>query len=367
MRIQFVDLKAQYDSIKEDIDSAIQWCLDNTRFIGGKPITDFEEAFAKFCNAKHCVGISSGTSALYLALKAHGIGPGDEVIVPTHTFVAATEAVSSLGATFVLVDADEKTYNLDVEKLKQAITPKTKAIIPVHLYGQPADMQQITELAEEKSLVVIEDACQAHGAEYKGKRLPYAETACYSFYPGKNLGAYGDAGAVVTNNEEIANKITMQKDHGREPGHKYDSSVEGFGHRLDTIQAAILNVKLKYLEKWIEMRRKNAELYNKMFSDADVITPYEADDRKHVYHLYVIRSKDRDGLQKHLKENEIDTLVHYPLAIHQQPSYKDKGFKASDFPVTEKIVSEILSLPMYAELTEEQISFIVEKVKEFKV
>lgn len=365
MRVPLVNLKAQYKSIKHEIDEAIASCIENSRFIGGKPISDFEQNFAKLCNAKYCVGVGSGTAALHLALKAYDIGKGDEVIIPTHTFIATAEAVSSLGAKFVAVDIDEKTYNISIDEIKKAITSKTKAIIPVHLYGQPADMAAISELAKEKGLIVIEDACQAHCAEYKGKKLPYGETACYSFFPGKNLGAYGDAGAVVTNNEEIASKIIMLRDHGRKPGNKYESTIEGFNHRMDTIQAAILNAKLKHIEKWTEMRRKNAETYNQLLKGSGVIVPYEAPRGKHVYHLYVVRVKNRDALQRHLKENEIETGIHYPFAIHQQPAYKRLGYKLSAFPITEKITPEVLSLPMFAELTKEQIGFVVEKIKEF--
>ena len=363
MAIPFVDLKAQYLSIKSEMDLAIQKCIDNTNFIGGQPLKDLEKGFSDLCKAKYTLGVSSGTSALHLALKAYNIGPGDEVIVPVNTFIATSEAVSSVGATPVFIDINEDTYTIDVDKISELITKKTKAILPVHLYGQPADMDPILDIANKNGLVVIEDAAQAHCAEYKGKSIPYGDTACFSFFPGKNLGAYGDAGAVVTKNEEVYKKIYMLRDHGREPGQKYKSTIEGFGHRLDTIQAAILNIKLKYITQWTERRRANAKKYNELLADTGCITPVEPEYSKHVYHLYVIRSKHRDILSAKLHELGISTGIHYPIPLHLQPAYSYLGLSEGSFPVTEKTTKEILSLPMYPELSIDQISFITESIK----
>ncbi len=362
-KIPFVDLKAQYREIKEEIDDAVKDVLDNTAFIMGERVSNFEDRFAEYCNAKSCIGVSSGTSALLVALKAAGIKQGDEVITTPNTFIATTEAISELNAKVVFADIDRETYTIDPEKIKEKVTEKTKAIIPVHLYGQPADMDPIKEIAQENDLAIVEDCAQSHGAEYKGRKVPVSQIGCFSFYPGKNLGAYGDAGAIVTNDSEFAERAAMIRDHGRKKGEKYTHTIIGSNYRIDALQAAILNVKLKHLDEWIAKRRKNAQLYNDLLKD-EVATPKEPEYSKHVYHLYVIRTKNRDNLQSQLKENQISTGIHYPIPLHLQPAYQDLHYKEGDFRDTEESTKEILSLPMYPELTEEQIKFIAEKIKE---
>ncbi|MFC1729984.1 DegT/DnrJ/EryC1/StrS family aminotransferase [candidate division KSB1 bacterium] len=374
MNVPFVDLKSQYASIKEEMDSAIQDVLDNTAFIMGKHVSDFEENFAKLHNAKHCVGVSSGTSALYLALLAAGIKEGDEVIVPANTFIASSEAVTMCRAKVKFVDVNPKTYLIDLEKLKEAITPKTKTVMPVHLYGQMCDMEKIKKIADEHGLKIIEDAAQAHMAEFDGKKPGhYSDAACFSFYPGKNLGAYGDAGAVITNNEEIAKKVAAMRNHGRLPGEKYTHSFEAYNERIDALQARILSVKLKHINKWTDMRRKNAELYGKALKEKGIEgieLPYVDPKAKHVYHLYVIRLAGKDAdfrkkLQEKLKEQGISSGVHYPIPLHMLKAYEYMGLKKGSFPVTEECSEQILSLPMFPELTEEQVNFVAEKLKEF--
>lgn len=363
MQIPFVDLKVQYNLIKDEVDKAIHDVLNSCRFVMGENVVKFEEEFANLCKAKYAVSVGNGTDALKLALMASGIKAGDEVITVPNTFIATAESILNIGANVKFVDIDE-TYNIDVLKIKDAVTDKTKAILPVHLYGQPADMKAIKEIAEENNLIVIEDACQAHGAEYNGKKVPIAGIGCFSFYPGKNLGAYGDAGCVVTNNGEVAEKVMMLRDHGRKKREKYRHDIQGFNTRLDAMQAAVLRVKLRYLEKWNEARRKNAKMYNALLKDV-VVTPVEVENRKHVYHLYVIRTKRRNGLQQYLKKQGVSTIIHYPIPLHLQPAYKFLSIKEGAFPVTEKYADEILSLPMYAELAEEQINFITDCVKDF--
>ncbi|MFH1789416.1 MAG: DegT/DnrJ/EryC1/StrS family aminotransferase [Candidatus Altiarchaeota archaeon] len=363
MNVPFVDLKRQYESIRDEVDTAIQRILDTTSFIGGKELSSFEEEFASFCKAHHTVGVSSGTSALQLALIAHGVGGGDEVVTVSHTFTATAEAIVNVGARPVFTDVDEKTGNMDAGKLEDAITAKTKVVLPVHLYGQPADLDQITEVAEEKGLVVIEDAAQAHAAEYKGRRIGSVSTTCFSFYPGKNLGAYGDAGAVTTNDEEIADKIRMLRDHGRTE--KYVHEKVGFNERMDALQAAVLKVKLTHLEEWTEARRKNAGLYGRLLRDTCVEAPFEADYARHVYHLYVVQADDRDGLREHLEKAGVATGIHYPLPLHLQPAYSSLGYAKGDFPVTERLTERILSLPMFPELKKEELEYVCEKIGEF--
>lgn len=364
MQVPFVDLKRQYKSIKEEIDSAIQNVLDSTAFIMGENVENFENDFAKFCNVKHAIGVSSGTSALYLALIGAGIKVGDEVITVPNTFIATAEAISHVGSDVKFVDIDKETYNIDTSKIK--ITKKTKAVIPVHLYGQMAEMDPLMELAEDNNLKIIEDAAQAHGAEYKNRKAgAIGHVGCFSFYPGKNLGAYGDAGMVITNDDEIAEKVRVLRDHGRTE--KYKHKIIGFNHRIDALQAVILDVKLRYLDEWTNARRRNARLYNKLLGDVDVVTPVEKEYNKHVYHLYVIRARNRDKLQKHLKTHGISTGIHYPIPLHLQPAYVHLNHKKGDFPITEKYSEEILSLPMFAELTEDEIGYVVKKIKDINV
>ena len=365
--IPFVDLKAQYDSIKDEIDEAIQNILNNTSFIMGEELKEFEEEFAKFCDVKYAIGVANGSDALILALKACGIGEGDEVITVPHTFIATTEAITHVGGEIVFIGINPKTYTIDVSKIEEKISDKTKAIIPVHLYGQPADMDSILKIAKKYNLRIIEDAAQAHGAEYKGEKVgSIGDVGCFSFYPGKNLGAYGDAGMITTNDGEIAEKVKLLRNHGRITK-KYEHEIEGYSSRLDNLQAAILRVKLSHLNKWNESRRRNAKKYNELLSNIDgIITPYEADYAKHVYHLYVIRVKDRDRSREELKSKGIATGIHYPIPLHLQRAYNYLGYKNGDFPVTEKASQEILSLPMFAELNEEQIVKICRLIKKFK-
>jgi len=362
--IPFVDLKAQYDSIKDEIDEVIQNVLNTTSFIMGEELKKFEEEFASFCDVKHAIGVANGSDALILALRACGVGEGDEVITVTHTFIATTEAITHVGGKIVFVDIDPKTYTIDVTKIEEKISERTKAIIPVHLYGQPADMDSIMELAKKYNLKVIEDAAQAHGAEYKGKKVgSIGDAGCFSFYPGKNLGAYGDAGMVVTNNEEISKKIKLLRNHGRITK-KYEHEIEGYSSRLDNLQAAILRVKLKYLNKWNDGRRVNAKKYNELLNNiGGITTPYEADYAKHVYHLYVVRTENRDKLREELKSTGVATGIHYPIPLHLQSAYNYLGYKRGDFPVTEECSQKILSLPMFAELSDNQIDEIVELIK----
>jgi len=365
--IPFVDLKAQYNSIKEEIDEAIQNVLNNTSFIMGEELKKFEKEFAQFCDIKYAMGVANGSDALILALKVCGIGEGDEVITVPHTFIATAEAISNVGGKVVFIDIEPKTYTIDISKIEEKINERTKAIIPVHLYGQPADMDPIMGLAKTYNLKVIEDAAQAHGSEYKGKKVgSIGDVACFSFYPGKNLGAYGDAGIVVTNNEGITKGIKLLRNHGRITK-KYEHDIEGYSSRLDNLQAAILRIKLKYLNKWNDMRRKNAKKYNELLNNINgIITPYEADYAKHVYHLYVIRTgKGRDKLREELKSNGVATGIHYPIPLHLQPAYSYLGYKRGDFPITEKASQEILSLPMFAELSDKQIDKIINLINIF--
>ncbi len=377
MNIPLVDLKIQYENIKDEIDSAISEVISKTAFIGGPYAKSFESAFAEFCNVKHCVGVGNGTDALYIALRSLGIGAGDEVITAANSFIATSEAITMTGAKVAFVDIDPKTYNIDVNKLddylkkSHALSPMRsacmpKAIIPVHLYGQPADMDSILEIANKYNLKVVEDAAQAHGALYRDRTIgSIGDMACFSFYPGKNLGAYGDAGAIVTNDEELAVKARMIANHGRMG--KYDHEFEGVNSRLDGLQAAILGVKLRHLSQWSENRRTNAYLYNKHLKDTDLITPVEIDKVKAVYHLYVVRVKKelRHKLQEHLKSKGISTGIHYPIALPNLKAYSYLNHGENDFPEATKASQEIVSLPMYPELEEEQIQYIAEAIKGF--
>jgi dTDP-4-amino-4,6-dideoxygalactose transaminase len=353
MSVPFLDLQAQYKSIKNEVDPAIQSVIESSAFASGPAVTAFEEKFATYCHSKHCAGVGSGTAAITLALRACNIGPGDEVITVANTFFATVEAISLVGATVVLVDCNEDDALINVDRIEGAITSNTKAIVPVHLYGQVADMNAIMTIAEAHSLIVIEDAAQAHGAMRAGKRAgSVGDIGCFSFYPGKNLGAYGEAGAVTTNDAETHKRICMLRDHGM--ARKYHHDVIGYNERMDGIQGAVLGVKLKYLESWNEQRRKHAALYKEKLSGVKLFTTHK--DCKHVYHLFVIRSKERDALQKKLQEKRIATGIHYPIPNHLQKAYAGNKWKQGDFPVAEKLAGEVVSLPMYAELTEEQIS-----------
>lgn len=361
--IPLVDLKAQYAAIKPEIDTAMQAVMDSTAFINGPQVRSFEESFAAFCGARHAVGVQSGTSALHLALMACGIGPGDEVIVPSMTFIATAEMIGRSGARPVFADVDLRTCNLDSGSLERAITPRTKAVIVVHLYGQPAEMDPILAVAQRHGLRVIEDAAQAHGAEYRGRRAgTLGDVATFSFYPGKNLGAYGDAGAVVTNDDRIAEEVRLLRNHGRRS--KYTHEREGFNYRLDTLQAAVLEVKLRHLEAWNGARRRIAGLYRQHLSGLPVELPHEAEHLRSVYHLFVIRVQNRDGILAHLTENGIGAGVHYPVALHMQPAYDFLGYRPDDLPLSRAAGETVLSLPIYPEMTEVQVEQVVATLSE---
>jgi dTDP-4-amino-4,6-dideoxygalactose transaminase len=363
-QVPFVDLAAQYSTIAEEINEATSKVIRDADFILGREVKLFEEEFAAFCEAKYAVGVDSGTSALELALRAYEIGPGDEVITAANTFIATALAISHAGARPVLVDVDPVTHTIDVAGIARAITPRTRAILPVHLYGRPAEMGPIRQLAGKLGIVVIEDACQAHGARYEGKRVgSLGDAAAFSFYPGKNLGAYGDGGMVVTNDRQVAERLEMLRNYGQKE--KYHHLFRGYNRRLDTLQAAILRVKLKYLEKWNSARRWNAKLYHDSLEGAGVLTPVETLGVESVWHLYVIRSEHRDALKEHFESRGINAGIHYPIPIHLQPAYKDLGYKRGDFPVTEGLARRILSLPMYAELTSEQVEFVALTIRDF--
>jgi len=366
MNIQFVDLKAQYETIKSEIDSAIKDVIAKSAFIGGPYLKSFEENFADFCGVKHCVGVGNGTDALFIALKTLGIGAGDEVITVANSFIATSEAITQTGARVVFVDINPKTYNIDTNKIEEKITSCTKAIVPVHLYGQPADMEPILALAKKHHLKIVEDAAQAHGAIYKNRTIgSIGEMACFSFYPGKNLGAYGDAGAIVTNDDVLAKKARIFANHGRID--KYNHEMEGVNSRMDGLQGAVLNVKLKHLDKWTKMRRHNAYLYNENLTGLELITPVEIDNVKCVYHLYVIRVKKnlRQELQNHLKNNGIATGIHYPIALPNLKAYAYMNHQENDFPEASAASKEIVSLPMYPELEPVQIEYITTMIKDF--
>jgi len=365
MKVPFLDLKIQYKEIEQEILPMVTDAMENAAFIGGPQVSGFEEEFANLCDSKFCVGVGSGTDALRFALMAVGVGAGDEVITVPNTFIATTEAISQVGATPVSVDIHSDTGNIDVSQIEGKITKKTKAIIPVHLYGQPADMDPILEVAKRHNLPVIEDACQAHGALYKNKKAGSLGVAgCFSFYPGKNLGAFGEAGAVVTQDDEIVDKISMIRDHGQEK--KYFHQIEGYNGRLDAIQAGVLRIKLKRLEDWNRSRRENAAYYNELLFEIPGVTiPVEADFAVSVYHLYVIFIDDRDRLQQFLGDKGIATGLHYPMPLHLQKAYEHLGFKEGAFPVTENVAGRLLSLPMYPQLSKEQIKYVAESIKEF--
>lgn len=363
MNIPLVDLKAQYAGIKPEIDAAIQRVVNSTNFILGKEVAEFERAFARYVGAKGTVGVASGTAALHLALLACGLGPGAEVITTAYSFIATAEAISHTGATPVFIDIDPQTYNIDPARVEAAITPRTKAILPVHLFGQPAEMKPLMDIAQRRNLWLVEDAAQAHGAEYRGQRCgTIGHLACFSFYPGKNLGAYGDAGAVTGNDESLLEKVRKLRDHGRTT--KYEHDELGFGERIDALQSAILGVKLPHLEAWTEARRAHARFYDELLADCDLVRPYQSPAARHVFHLYTVRTPRRDELLAHLKQKGIGAAVHYPVPLHRQPTYLKLGYGDVSLPVTEKVADEILSLPMYPELSVEQISYIAEAVKE---
>ncbi|MAT58496.1 MAG: erythromycin biosynthesis sensory transduction protein eryC1 [Ignavibacteriae bacterium] len=384
MKIPFLDLKAQYNSIKDEVLPAINDVLENTAYVLGKPVQQFEDNFAKEHNAAHCIGVGTGTAGNHMVLWALGLKRGDEVIIPANTFIATAWGATLCGATPVFVDCEPDSYNIDPSKIVSAITKKTKAIVAVHLYGQPADIDAIIEaMTNDKwnyldngcfehkfngqKIYLVEDAAQAHFAEYKGKRIgSLSKASSFSFYPGKNLGAYGEGGAVMTNDEDLAATFKMIRDHGAQQ--KYNHQIYGHNYRMEGIQGAVLGVKLNHLAEWTEGRRRVAAKYNELLNDVeDILLPKEMDYAKHVYHLFVIQVKNgkRDELQKYLGDNGIATGLHYPIPLHLQPCFEHLGYNKGDFPVSEELAEQGLSLPMFAELTDEQIEYVASKIKEF--
>lgn len=362
VKVPFLDLKAQYQSIKPEIDAAISEVLESCQFILGEQVAGFEREFAACCETAECVALNSGTSALHLALLAAGVGPGDEVITVPFTFVASVAAVLYTGARPVLVDIDPRSFNMDTAAIEAAITPHTRAILPVHLYGQTADMDPIMELAQRHGLVVIEDAAQAHGAKYKGRSAgSIGDIGCFSFYPAKNLGAYGEGGAVTTNNTTYAQTIRRLRDWGTD--RKYHHVVQGYNYRMEGFQGAILRVKLRHLEKWTEARRALAGKYNELLAGCELDLPTEMPWARHVYHLYTLRTDDRDRLQAALLAEGIQTAVHYAVPAHLQPAYSDLGYRRGSFPNAEVAADRVLSLPLYPELSEDSVSRVARSVQ----
>ncbi len=364
MNVPFLDLKQQYLAIKDEVLSAVVGVFESTQFVLGKEVAAFEEEFAAFSGVRHGIAVNTGTSALHLALLAAGVGPGDEVITVPCTFVATVAAITYAGATPVFVDVDPVTYTMDPAQIEGAITPRTKAILPVHLYGNPCEMDTIIEIARRHNLTVIEDAAQAHGAEYKGRRCgSMGEMGCFSFYPGKNLGAYGEGGLVTTDNSELARKLRMLRDWGAEK--KYEHVLKGFNYRMEGVQGAILRVKLRYLEQWTEARRAHAVAYGKLLAENGLTLPTELPGNRHVYHIYAVLTSRRKELMDSLNSQGVQTGIHYPYPVHLLPAYSDLNYSAGQFPVSENIASQELSLPMFPEMTESQIQAVGEAVAEF--
>jgi dTDP-4-amino-4,6-dideoxygalactose transaminase len=360
MKVDIFTLKKQYDQIKDELKEPIEKVMQSAGFILGEDVGLFEKEFAGYCGVKYGIGVNSGTDALFLACLACGIVKGNEVVTPAYTYIATSLGISMTGARPVFVDIDEKTCNIDISKIEKAITKRTKAILLVHLYGHPADIGPIMRIAKKHKLKVIEDCAQAHGALYKNKKVgSFGDAACFSFYPTKNLGAFGDGGMVITNSEEIRDRMLLLRDYGRKG--RYEHIIKGYNSRLDTLQAAILRVTLKHLDEWNEKRRKNAALYTKLFKESklDIVLPREADYAKHVYHLYTVRVKNRENVMEKLADKGVRTLIHYPIPIHLQKCYKELGYQKGCFPISERCCEEILSLPMYPELTEEEINYVV--------
>jgi len=359
----FLDLKAQYLSIKDEVDAAIQGVLDSCQFTLGSEVAAFESEFAAYCEAAHGIGVNTGTSALHLALLAAGVGAGDEVITVPFTFVATVSAVDYTGARPVFVDIDPRSFTIDVTAIEAAITPRTRAIIPVHLYGQPADMDPILAIARRHGLVVIEDACQAHGATYKGRRTgSMGDLACFSFYPGKNLGACGEAGMVVTNDPALAHTLRMLRDWGAEK--KYHHVLRGYNFRMEGIQGAVLRVKLRRLEAWTEARRGVAALYDRLLAGSGIATPEAMPWARHVHHIYAVRTGHRQAWQEALLAQGIQTGIHYPTPVHLLPAFADLGYRAGQFPHAEQAAREVLSLPMYPEITPHQCAEVARSLRD---
>jgi dTDP-4-amino-4,6-dideoxygalactose transaminase len=369
MKVPLADLKAQYQTIKPEIDAAIKQVIESTQFILGKAVNDFEQAFAKAHQIKHCIAVGSGTDALHAALWAIGIGKGEAVVTTPFTFIATVEAISLTGAQPLFVDIDPKTYTMDPNKLEDLMkTPKcksVKAILPIHLYGQPAAMDSIQQIAQKYGVKIIEDAAQSHLAKYDGKFVGnFGEAACFSFYPGKNLGAYGEAGGIITNDDALALKLRRLRDHGQ--SEKYKHEFWGHNYRMDGIQGAVLGVKLKYLNQWTSKRREIAAKYKQQFDEIPgLVVPFESPKAFHVYHQFVLRTKKRSAFQQYLAEKEIATALHYPIPIHFQEAYLHLGYKPGDFPVSEACADECISIPAHPEMLNEQIDYVINTVKTF--
>jgi dTDP-4-amino-4,6-dideoxygalactose transaminase len=362
MRIPFVDLKAQYKSLQPELDAAILRVVADGAFIGGRYAAEFERSFAEYLGTSHCIGVANGTDAIEIGLRAIGIVPGDEVLVPANTFFATAEAVENVGAKCVFVDIDAPTFNLDPAKIEAAITPKTKAIIPVHLYGLPADMNAIVEMARNHNLKILEDCAQAHGATFKGKKVgTFGDAATFSFYPSKNLGAFGDAGAVVTNSADVAGLAQAIANHGQPTKNRH--TMIGRNSRLDGIQGSVLSTKLPHLDEWIEAKRSRARLYDKLLTDSGLVLPTDSENARHTYHLYVIQVENRESVQAKLAAAEIETGIHYPIAIPYLEPFKHLGHSPDDFPVAYSQMGKLLSLPMYAELTDEMIETVCKHLR----
>jgi dTDP-4-amino-4,6-dideoxygalactose transaminase len=362
--IPFVDLKAQYHSIKPEIDAAVIGVFESTQFVLGSAVASFEKAFAGYCKAEYAVGVNSGTSAIQLALLAAGVQPGDEIITTPFTFVATVSAIDFANAKPVFVDIDPKSCTIDPARIEAAITPRTRAIVPVHLHGRPADMDPILEIARRHKLAVIEDAAQAHGAEYKGRRVgSLGDLACFSFYPGKNLGAYGEGGAVTTSNPDFAKRLRMLRDWGSEK--KYYHDIKGGNFRLEGVQGAVLGVKMKYIEGWTEARRAHAAHYGAALAGTAFSPPEVPPDLRHVFHVYAVRHPRRDALQAHLTERGIGTGIHYPVPVHLQKCFAELGHKPGDFPHSERAAVETLSLPMFPELSSAQVDEVIAALRAF--
>jgi dTDP-4-amino-4,6-dideoxygalactose transaminase len=363
MKIPFVDLKSLHREIKDDLREVFDRVLDNSTFVLGPEVQRFEQEFAAYCGTEHCVAVNTGTAAIHLALAALSIGPGDEVITVPHTFIATAEAITAVGAKPVFIDINPVSFTMDPSLLEAAITRKTRAIIPVDLYGQVADMDPILEIANRHGIPVIEDACQAHGAEYRGRKAgAFGVAGCFSFYPGKNLGACGEGGAVTTNDAELAQRIRLWRDHGSSK--RYEHIFPGLNMRMEGIQGGILSVKLKYLDRWNDQRRQAASAYDKALADTDIEVPTEMDYGRHVYHLYVIQSENRDALRQQLSDAGIESGLHYPTPLHLQEAYRFLGYKQGDFPVTERVKSRILSLPMYPGIDPKAVERVTSELRE---
>jgi len=361
--IPLVDVQAQHRSIAAEVESALRSVMERGDFILGHDVVAFETEYAAYCEAGHAVGLDSGLSALELGMRALGIGPGDEVVTPANSFIASSSAITFTGATPVWVDVDPGTYNLDPEAVRAVIGPRTRAIMVVHLYGQPAEMSAICALAREQGLKVIEDACQAHGARYAGRRVgSLGDFAAFSFYPAKNLGAYGDGGMLTTNDPELAERVRMMRNYGQRQ--KYEHATMAWNRRLDTMQAAVLRIKLRYLDRWNEARREHAALYDRLLMESGLVLPRSMPDVEHVYHLYVVQAEQRDRLLAKLRERGVGAALHYPVPIHLQEAYRERGVRPGSFPITERTAERVLSLPMYPELDRDQISRIAAAVHE---